>query len=353
MINPIYFQLFSAEELNIEALNADLPQDIKIFGAKRVTKGFNAKDQCNARTYSYTVPTIAFARFDETPSLKDYRVPSERIDRVNELLKMFHGNKNFHNFTARKLFSDPSSFRLIYIFECGPPHLVNGVELATIVVKGQSFMLHQIRKMIGLMLAVVREVTTTDTILRAFKEPRIDVPMAPGLGLVLDQVHYDRYNSRYGADGFHENLVWDDFDAAVEEFRAKFIQPKIAESELAEAPMQTWLSTLERHSYDERMDRFGASVDVGEGSSSGDDEGCLVETSVSKGKGEDKSSHAVDEDRPLGADSISKSALVPQVPQDESSISEVETLKENESTTLPDNETSKTSPETGADAIVA
>lgn len=351
-MNPIPFHKFSAEELNIDALNADLPQEIKIFGAKRVTKGFNAKDQCNARTYSYTLPSIAFARFDETASLKDYRVTSERINRVNELLKLFHGNKNFHNFTARKLFSDPSSFRLIYIFECGPPHLVNEVELATIVVKGQSFMLHQIRKMIGLMLAVVREVTTTDTIARAFKENRIDIPMAPGLGLVLDQVHYDRYNSRYGADGFHENLVWDDFDAAVEEFRSKFIQPVIAESELTDAPMLSWLSTLERHSYDERMDRYGGSVDVEEGgSSSGDDEGCLMDTSVSKGttKGADAISHVVVEDKPL-VDSISESSLVPQ---NESSISETATPKEDESTISPDNETSKTSPNSGANAIIA
>lgn len=273
---------------------------------------------------------------------------TERIERVNELLKLFHGNKNFHNFTARKLFSDPSSFRLIYIFECGPPHLVNEVELATIVVKGQSFMLHQIRKMIGLMLAVVREVTTTDTISRAFKENRIDIPMAPGLGLVLDQVHYDRYNSRYGADGFHENLVWDDFDAAVEEFRSKFIQPKIAESELADAPMQSWLSTLERHSYDERMDRYGGSVDVEEASSSGDEEGCVMGTTVSKGtrKGADAIS-VVTDDKPLG-DSISESS---QVPQDE--FSETATPKEDKTTILPENETSKTSPDSGANAIIA
>lgn len=158
---------------------------MKIFGVKRVTKGFNAKDQCNARSYSYTIPTLSFARFDDKTSLNEYRLPAERLDRVNELLKLYHGNKNFHNFTARKAFADPSSSRLIYIFECGQPYMVNDVEFATILVKGQSFMLHQIRKMVGLTLAVVREITTEDTILEAFKELRIDVPMAPGLGLVL------------------------------------------------------------------------------------------------------------------------------------------------------------------------
>lgn len=241
----------TAEELDIAALNADLPADIKIFGVKRVTKGFNAKDQCNARTYSYTLPTIAFATYDDKTNFEDYRVPKERLDRVNELLKIYIGHKNFHNFTSRKPYADPSSMRFIYTFECGEPYMVNGIEFAMILVKGQSFMMHQIRKMIGLMLAVVRDLADEDTIQRAFKAPRVDVPMAPGLGLVLDQVHYDHYNERYGADGMHEILLWDEFEAAIQEFREKSIQPKIVETELEERTMLNWLPTLELHTYDE------------------------------------------------------------------------------------------------------
>lgn len=261
--------IFLAEELNVEALNSDLPIEVKVFGVKRVTKGFNAKDQCNARTYSYTLPTVSLARFDDTTNLHEYRLPNERLNRFNELLTLFHGNKNFHNFTARKAFADPSSSRLIYIFECGVPYVVNNVEFATILVKGQSFMLHQIRKMIGLTLAVIREITTEETILRAFKETRIDVPMAPGLGLILDKVHYDRYNERYGKDGFHENLVWDEFESSIQEFREKFIQPKIVESELADRPMLTWLTTLELHSYHEREGQDEDNADEADGNSSG------------------------------------------------------------------------------------
>lgn len=264
----IKIKYFTAEELNIEALNADLPSEVKVFGVKRVTKGFNAKDQCNARSYSYTLPTISFARFDDKIGLREYRLPTERLARVNELLKLFHGNKNFHNFTARKAFADPSSSRLIYLFECGQPYLVGDVEYATILVKGQSFMMHQIRKMIGLLLAVVREITTEETILRAFQEQRIDVPIAPGLGLVLDEVHYDRYNARYGSDGFHENLVWEDFEAAIKEFREKFIQPTIVDSELSDEPMQAWLPTLELHTYDERVGKVDENCEESEGNSS-------------------------------------------------------------------------------------
>lgn len=178
-------------------------------------------------------------------------MPQERIDRVNELLKIYIGHKNFHNFTSRKPFADPSSIRQIQSFECSAPYMVKDVEFATILVKGQSFMMHQIRKMIGLVLVVVRGLADEEIIARAFKEPRVDVPMAPGLGLVLDQVHYDHYNGRYGADGMHELLLWDEFEPAIKEFRDNFIQPKILETELADGTMLNWLPTLELHSYDE------------------------------------------------------------------------------------------------------
>ena len=41
---------------------------------------------------------------------------------------------------------------------CGSPFLVDGMEFCVISVRGQSFMIHQIRKMIGLVIAVVRKV---------------------------------------------------------------------------------------------------------------------------------------------------------------------------------------------------
>lgn len=82
--------------------------------------------------------------------------------------------------------------------EIGSPFIVRDVyEFATIKIKGQSFMLHQIRKMIGLMLAIVRGLTPKDTITKAFQQEKIDLPTAPGLGLVLNQPHYDRYSKYF------------------------------------------------------------------------------------------------------------------------------------------------------------
>jgi tRNA pseudouridine38-40 synthase len=51
-------------------------------------------------------------------------------------------------------------------------------------------MLHQIRKMIGLAVAIMRGFATKDTLENAFKMEKVDIPIAPGLNLLLEQVLY-------------------------------------------------------------------------------------------------------------------------------------------------------------------
>lgn len=77
--------------MNLEQLNSDLPSDIKVFNMKRVTKGFNAKDQCQARSYSYTLPTVSFALYTDEVDLQTYRVDEPTLKKVNEILKIFEG----------------------------------------------------------------------------------------------------------------------------------------------------------------------------------------------------------------------------------------------------------------------
>lgn len=64
-------------------------------------------------------------------------------------------------------------------------------------------MLHQIRKMIGLVMAICRGLASKDVITKAWMKDRVDLPIAPGLGLVLEEPHYDKYNKKYGSDGIH------------------------------------------------------------------------------------------------------------------------------------------------------
>ncbi|XP_044736563.1 tRNA pseudouridine synthase A isoform X2 [Chrysoperla carnea] len=245
------------ENIDVQKVNENLPADIRVFDLKRVTKGFNSKSQCDARSYIYVLPTFSFASIDNKMTVEDcskYRITEDVLSKVNETLSLFIGTKNFHNFTSKKKFRDPSANRYIISFECSKPFVKEGAEFSVIHVKGQSFMLHQIRKMIGLALAVIRGLTTNETIERSWSEDRIDIPMAPGLGLVLDQVHYDRYNERYGKDGMHDTLDWKEVEQQIQEFKENYIYPNIISTEIKENSMYSWLETLPYHTYAVRND---------------------------------------------------------------------------------------------------
>lgn len=49
-------------------------------------------------------------------------------------------------------------------------------------------MLHQIRKMVALAIGIVRNLATEETLEEAFKPEKMDIPIVPSLGLVLNHV---------------------------------------------------------------------------------------------------------------------------------------------------------------------
>ncbi|XP_011302832.1 tRNA pseudouridine synthase A, mitochondrial isoform X2 [Fopius arisanus] len=260
------------DSAKIEDINQYLPKEIRVFGIKRVTKGFNSKSQCNARTYTYTLPTFAFAPDDQSlrdrvplseeeilkrveelktidgKAFTEFRMSPELREKVNSVLKLYEGTHNFHNFTARVRPFDPRANRYMMKCQVLDTHISkDNIEFATLQVKGQSFMLHQIRKMVALVISIVRNLATEDAIEESFKPEKWDIPIAPGLGLVLNHVHYDNYNKRYGADGIHEQLEWSDCEEAVQKFHKEFILPHIEETEMKEQSMLLWLGDLAMH----------------------------------------------------------------------------------------------------------
>lgn len=56
---------------------------------------------------------------------------------------------------------------------------------------GQSFMLHQIRKLIGMVILMMKlEVSSSSHIIPlTLSEKKFNIPKAPGLGLLLDEVN--------------------------------------------------------------------------------------------------------------------------------------------------------------------
>lgn len=234
----------------LASIDVHLPPHIRILGYRRVTGGFNAKNNCDGRTYSYMLPTVAFSPKDFNQEDTSFRLTSETLLKVNCLFGLYKGTHNFHNFTSQKGPRDPSAKRYITHMSCGEPFVKQDAEFAVINVRGQSFMMHQIRKMIGLVIAVVKGYVGEEVIERSWGEEKVDVPKAPGLGLVLERVHFDRYNKRYGGDGIHDSLDWTEEEPAIAAFKDKHIYPSIIETELHEKSMVNWMATLYIHNFE-------------------------------------------------------------------------------------------------------
>lgn len=222
----------------LERINEALPDNFEVFGIDRVTNGFNAKTMCDKRRYEYVIPTWAF---NPNSSPEDgFEFTEEIRQKVNRVLGNYCGTHNFHNFTVKVRPTDPQAKRYIISFDCSEPFEVDGERFVRCVVLGQSFMLHQIRKLIGTMLAVVRgEISENDQKFALLTHQFAPTPMAPELGLFLCECVYGAYNNRFGS--VHEKFELAKHGDKSEAFKRKHVYTHIARQEREENTMRNWI----------------------------------------------------------------------------------------------------------------
>lgn len=161
-----------------------------------------------------------------------YRIPESRLNRVQETLNYYVGTRNYHNFTVQKTFKDPSSKRVIKSFRVNPqPILINGTEWLSLKVHGQSFMMHQIRKMVGMVALVVRCGCDPKRMTESFGPDNISIPKAPSLGLLLERPVFDTYNRRATAELSKEAIDFDKFRTEMDEFKQREIYERMYRDE--------------------------------------------------------------------------------------------------------------------------
>ncbi|KAL2150540.1 hypothetical protein VTH82DRAFT_7103 [Thermothelomyces myriococcoides] len=126
-----------------------------------------------------------------------YRVSPARIERLQQALNLYLGTRNFHNYTIMKSFKDASAKRHIKSFQVNPkPITIRDTEWLSLKVHGQSFMMHQIRKMVAMAVMVVRCGAPPSLITESYGPRRISIPKAPGLGLMLERPMFTEYNKK-------------------------------------------------------------------------------------------------------------------------------------------------------------
>ena len=242
----------------VDAVNEHLPPDIRLLGIRRVANTFDARKLANGRYYRFLVPSFAFFPKDKVlghslEELRTLRLQPPMVQLINDTTKRFLGTHRFHNYTKQMEGSDAKAQRLIRSFECigtqSDPQ--TGLEFADLMIHGQSFLLNQIRKMVAMTCMVVRGDVELGTLVGSLDRSRtMNLPIAPGHGLMLHQVNYEFYHHRIDAGKLEgrQKLLWQEEEGVVEKFLQEQVFPAVFAVENGGQCTLQWLEHLERES---------------------------------------------------------------------------------------------------------
>jgi tRNA pseudouridine38-40 synthase len=163
---------------------------------------------------------------------KAYRISPERQARVQAALDKYVGTHKYHNYTVQKRFNDRAAQRYIKSFRVAPkPIIINDTEWLSLKVHGQSFMMHQIRKMVGMAALTVRCGTNPSLMDQSFENNVVRIPKAPGLGLLLERPVFDSYNDKAAKQHGRETIDFAKYDDKIQEFKEREIYQRIFREE--------------------------------------------------------------------------------------------------------------------------
>lgn len=161
-----------------------------------------------------------------------YRISPTRQARVQAALENYLGTRRYHNYTIQKKYTDTSAKRYIKSFTVAPsPILINDTEWLSLKVHGQSFMMHQIRKMVSMAALTVRCGTDPRIMLESFENNVVRIPKAPGLGLLLERPVFESYNDKMAKAHGREKIDFSRYEEKIQEFKEREIYQRIFREE--------------------------------------------------------------------------------------------------------------------------
>jgi tRNA pseudouridine38-40 synthase len=189
-------------------------RDIHLYKIVRLTKRNIPSKQTESRIYEYIVPVyflressyaeeigelrkrdaaaakLGIRRTYSDEMLADilgYRAPAGDVSLFREILQRYVGTKSFHNFTS--LGNVKGTRRYIRSVALSDTYVVDDVEYVRIMLHGQSFLLHQIRKMVlfALLLCRYSRKDIDSKFALAFSREAMHIPKSPAEYLFLDR----------------------------------------------------------------------------------------------------------------------------------------------------------------------
>jgi tRNA pseudouridine38-40 synthase len=205
----------------IRAINRTLPGSIRVLNAEIVPEGFHARHSALAKTYEYRVlPIEPAAEQICPPFLSRYVYPYSwrlNLDLLQRAAAEFDGEHDFRSFAA----SDPdlatrfgeaaaevaietqprSTVRTIFSSHW-QRQTTDGFELFVYRVRGNGFLHHMVRNLVGTMLDVGRGYMQLGDLpaIIAARDRALAGPTAPARGLFLHSVEYEALESAQNSE---------------------------------------------------------------------------------------------------------------------------------------------------------
>ena len=232
----------------LRRMNEKLPKQMRAFRMLRVIKKFDARACCDRRQYEYLFPCSPVVRAVNASQSSTVSKDATLVDlasQMNELMQNYVGTRNFHNFTNRLNANSKEASRYMLKIGVKLEEIKRGDEIVhafRVTLLGQSFLLHQIRKMVGLAIQEMCGSARPGSIAEALstKEKRA-VPKVPAEGLFLDRLFFDAYNKYKVKPGQTVSLEPDEkLHEELEAFKAEVIWPEIADHLAKPASENVW-----------------------------------------------------------------------------------------------------------------
>jgi tRNA pseudouridine38-40 synthase len=184
-----------------------------------------------------------------------FRIDKSTLQKLRDIWGKFKGTHAFHNFTPRLTFGDATTVRFIMETQVSDPVVITTqvsgravtFEYVRLSVMGQSFLLNQIRHMVGLSIDMVRGTAPNHSMETVFSHGLVKLPLAPAEGLYLDYCNFAAYDRRI-ADATHPPLSFPPEPASSlrEEFKKSIIWSHIAQCCAVDKPFHVYIKNMEQ-----------------------------------------------------------------------------------------------------------
>jgi tRNA pseudouridine38-40 synthase len=179
-----------------DALNAHLPQDIRVMGADEVDADFHARFSAVSKSYVYLVSTSRIV----SPFLLPYlwRLPQQLdTDAMTEAMERLKGNHDFSSFRAsgcgaKTAVRTITAASLVKMNELDFMSFCVSGDFLRFRFEGDAFLRHMVRNMVGTIVEIGKDRMKPGDIDKLFAQcdRRCAGPTAPAQGLFLEKINY-------------------------------------------------------------------------------------------------------------------------------------------------------------------